>query len=81
MNQEEEIQKCKEDPVYFYETYFTINGKKPPKLTDMQKEVLKACVLHDYVIIGKGRTGFKTLMKQVVTAHLPDFVKPPKLIE
>jgi len=80
MNQEEEIQKCKDDPVYFYEKYFTINGEKPPALTEYQKATLRSAAQGHCIMIS-GRSGFKTIFKEVVTAHLPDFVKPPKLIE
>ena len=36
---EEEMQKCKDDPVYFYENYFLIDGEKPPKLHDVAKRL------------------------------------------
>jgi hypothetical protein len=36
----EEIEKCK-DPVYFYETYVTVNGRKPGPLTEYQKEIMR----------------------------------------
>ena len=42
-NFQEEIEKCK-DPVYFYESYFTVNGKPPPKLNDYQKGVMRELI-------------------------------------
>ncbi len=39
----EEIEKCK-DPVYFYENYFTVNGKPPPKLNDYQKGIMRELI-------------------------------------
>lgn len=37
---QEEIEKCK-DPVYFYENYFTVDGKPPAKLNDYQKGIMR----------------------------------------
>lgn len=39
----EEIEKCK-GPVYFYENYFTVNGKPPPKLNDYQKGIMRELI-------------------------------------
>jgi spore cortex formation protein SpoVR/YcgB (stage V sporulation) len=36
----DELRKCQEDPVYFFEKYYTINGK-PVKLTEWQKEMIR----------------------------------------
>ena len=36
MTQEEEMQKCRDDPAYFYNTYTTYGQKNP--LTDQQSE-------------------------------------------
>lgn len=36
----EEIEKCK-DPVYFYENYFLVDGKKPKPLTELQKDWIR----------------------------------------
>ncbi len=40
----DEMMKCKEDPVYFYENYFTVNGKPPPKLNDYQKGIMRELI-------------------------------------
>ena len=76
MNKEEEIQKCKDDPVYFYENYFLINGEKPPKLNDYQKATLRNFAEGHCVYVFGQRQGGQTLFKKVVTSHLPDFIKP-----
>ena len=34
----EELKRCKEDPLYFFSNYFTINGRQP---TDIEKERAK----------------------------------------
>lgn len=36
----DEMQKCK-DPVYFYENYWLVDGKKPMPLTDCQREIIR----------------------------------------
>jgi len=77
---EEEMQKCKEDPVYFYENYFLIDGEKPPKLHKSQKNNLRVMASGVGVIMMNGRQGYKTLFRKVLTSHLPDFIKDQKQI-
>jgi len=36
-----EMFKCKADPAYFYENYFTVNGEKVPSLKDHQKQFIR----------------------------------------
>lgn len=80
MNLEEEMQKCKEDPVYFYENYFIINGEKPPLLTEDKKRMLRAFV-KGHSIIFNSRSGYKILFKKVLTADLPSFITQQKLLK
>lgn len=35
-----EMRRC-EDPVYFYENYFTVDGKPPAELNDYQKGIMR----------------------------------------
>ena len=61
MTQEEEIQKCKDDPAYFYNTYTTQGQKRPltplqmewyNRISKMQKDthfVLLRCRQRDYI--------------------------------
>lgn len=37
----DELNKCIADPVYFYETYFTVQGEKAEPLTELQKQFLR----------------------------------------
>jgi len=39
-NNNAEIEKCK-DPVYFYENYFLVDGKKPAPLKKFEKEMMR----------------------------------------
>lgn len=39
----DEIEKCK-DPVYFYENYFTVDGKPPAPLDDYQKGIMRELI-------------------------------------
>lgn len=48
---QEEIQKCKDDIVYFVETYV----KPEIKLTNFQKELLKAHSRGERVLVSSGR--------------------------
>lgn len=36
-----EFKKCKNDAVYFYENYITVNGKKPSPLNSFDKQMLR----------------------------------------
>lgn len=40
INWNEEFEKCK-DPVYFYENYLLIDGKKPNRLSEADKEYMR----------------------------------------
>lgn len=40
---QEEIEKCKA-PAYFYENYFTVDGKPPPKLNDYQRGIMRELI-------------------------------------
>jgi len=53
---ENEIRKCKEDPIYFLETYGYIKpGKKRFILFDYQKNYIKTVLSNKYVIVNKPR--------------------------
>jgi len=78
MNQQEEMEKCMADPVYFYENYFTINGKKPGPMAEESKRALR--------MYFKSRTsgckitlrvppGTKVMFKSLFEANVPDFLK------
>ena len=65
-----EIQKCKDDIVYFLETYV----KPEIKLTNFQKELLKAHSRGEKVMISNGRHHSMILIKESIIRH-DDFKK------
>lgn len=60
---EDELEKCK-DPVYFYENYFLVDGKKPTPLTESQKELLRTAPQHFEFIIKGIRSSAKFAIKE-----------------
>ena len=43
-----EIDKCKEDPIYYYYKYIRVDGKKPKKLLGKQEMFLRHLYKHGY---------------------------------
>lgn len=80
--QEIEMQKCIDDPVYFYENYLVINGKSGkdlPELGNSQKEFLRAVakwagkgVRQVPRTVGGVRSG-KQLMFRCLSENLKDY--------
>ncbi len=57
-----ELKKCKDDPIYFAEKYFTIisfKGKEKIKLFDKQKEMLMSFIKNPFSIILSARQSGK----------------------
>lgn len=57
-----EIKKCKEDPVYFAEKYFTIvsfKGKEKIKLFEKQKDMLRSFIDSPFTIVLSARQSGK----------------------
>ncbi len=60
---ESELEKCKNDPVYFYENYFLVDGRKP-ELNHSDKIILRA--LHsDNIVLTSSRHG-KVYKRKVI---------------
>jgi len=43
-----EIDKCKEDPIYYYYKYIRVDGKKPKKLFDNQETFIRHLYKHGW---------------------------------
>ena len=71
--QEIEIGKCMEDPVYFAETYFKIvsvdDGLVPFKLYDFQKEAARSYITERKMILATSRQIGKTSIATVIVLH------------
>lgn len=55
--------KCKEDPIYFGEKYFTIvteNGRETIQMRDYQKEFIESCVNHRHTVAEMARQSGKS---------------------
>lgn len=65
-----EMRKCIDDPVYFYENYFLINGEKPPKLSEGQKEYMRAIAKAKQegtpIILTKPRSGARVMSAALI---------------
>lgn len=69
----DEYKKCKNDPVYFAETYFKIvhvdHGLIPFKLYDYQKEAVLASMKNRKLVINASRQCGKTSVATVIILH------------
>ena len=55
MTEEDKIEKIKKDPIWFIESYCKIDGDKPFKMFEYQKEFVKKVMEHKYLIVNKSR--------------------------
>lgn len=76
-----EQEKCK-DPVYYYENYWLVDGKKPPALSEEDKVIMRAVASGCAYILTRHRWrggGRKDMDVVNVTNRLlndlPDFLK------
>lgn len=60
---ESELEKCKNDPVYFYENYFQVDGRKP-ELNNSDKIILRG-IYNDNIILMGSRHG-KVYKRKVI---------------
>ncbi len=62
----EEFDKCKVDPVYFYENYVVFDGGIKPDLTAHQKAALRAYAKGQHFIMTGARTSTKSFLLKIV---------------
>lgn len=55
-NNPSELDKCKNDPVYWFQKYGRIDGNPPPPLTEIEKSVLDGYMRGAGIIYLKRRT-------------------------